>query len=312
MSTSSKSLSSSSEDDSDQLRRGPWTVEEDTLLINYVSHHGEGRWNLLAKCSGLRRTGKSCRLRWLNYLKPDVKRGNLSPQEQLLILELHSKWGNRWSKIAQHLPGRTDNEIKNYWRTRVQKQARVFKIDTDSTIFHDIIRSYWMPSLFQKIEEPSTSGMEFQHSEISQPLDSAHRHSAAEAPAPAQVAGQGTLGFSQSLDLHVQNQDSEPCTSSCISLSKSMDTSYISQVSEYPASPFDAMVNNEYETFLRACYYADNSNFEMENLNLESIPPAAGNFESFISNSHSGERNWGDHDLSGSLWNMDGLWQTSN
>ncbi|KAL8170837.1 hypothetical protein V2J09_022641 [Rumex salicifolius] len=67
---------------------------------------------------GLKRTGKSCRLRWLNYLKPDIKRGNLTPQEQLLILELHSKWGNRWSKIAQHLPGRTDNEIKNYWRTK--------------------------------------------------------------------------------------------------------------------------------------------------------------------------------------------------
>jgi len=70
---------------------------------------------------GLKRTGKSCRLRWLNYLKPDIKRGNLTPEEQLLILELHSKWGNRWSRIAQHLPGRTDNEIKNYWRTHFKK-----------------------------------------------------------------------------------------------------------------------------------------------------------------------------------------------
>ncbi|OQU86413.1 hypothetical protein SORBI_3003G087600 [Sorghum bicolor] len=105
-----------------ELRRGPWTLEEDNLLMNYIACHGEGRWNLLARCSGLKRTGKSCRLRWLNYLKPDIKRGNLTPEEQLLILELHSKWGNRWSRIAQHLPGRTDNEIKNYWRTRVQKQ----------------------------------------------------------------------------------------------------------------------------------------------------------------------------------------------
>nr|AXY87659.1 transcription factor MYB78-like protein [Cymbidium sinense] len=109
------------------LRRGPWTVEEDLILTNYISKHGEGRWNTLAKCAGgikrLKRTGKSCRLRWLNYLRPDVRRGNITAEEQLLILELHSRWGNRWSKIAQHLPGRTDNEIKNFWRTRMQKHA---------------------------------------------------------------------------------------------------------------------------------------------------------------------------------------------
>ncbi|RWW25406.1 hypothetical protein BHE74_00003010 [Ensete ventricosum] len=78
-----------------ELNRGPWTVEEDKLLTHYIACHGQGRWNLLARCSGLKRTGKSCRLRWLNYLKPDVRRGNLTPEEQLLILELHSKWGNR-------------------------------------------------------------------------------------------------------------------------------------------------------------------------------------------------------------------------
>ncbi|WOL18477.1 hypothetical protein Cni_G27273 [Canna indica] len=133
-----------------ELRRGPWTLEEDTLLIHYIACHGEGRWNLLARCSGLKRTGKSCRLRWLNYLKPDIKRGNLSPEEQLLILELHSKWGNRWSRIAQYLPGRTDNEIKNYWRTRVQKQARQLKIDANSASFRDAIRCYWMPRMLEK------------------------------------------------------------------------------------------------------------------------------------------------------------------
>lgn len=106
---------------------------------------------------GLKRTGKSCRLRWLNYLKPDVKRGNLTPQEQLLILELHSKLGNRWSKIAQYLPGRTDNEIKNYWRTRVQKQARNLKIDSNSAAFQEMIRSLWIPRLLQKIQSSSVS-----------------------------------------------------------------------------------------------------------------------------------------------------------
>ncbi|KAH0464777.1 hypothetical protein IEQ34_004880 [Dendrobium chrysotoxum] len=119
----------------EELRRGPWTVEEDLILTNYISKHGEGRWNSLAKCAGLKRTGKSCRLRWLNYLRPDVRRGNITAEEQFLILELHSRWGNRWSKIAQHLPGRTDNEIKNFWRTRVQKHAN----------------QQWMPRLLERM-----------------------------------------------------------------------------------------------------------------------------------------------------------------
>ena len=102
--------------------------------------------------AGLRRTGKSCRLRWLNYLRPDLRRGNITPQEQLLILELHSRWGNRWSKIAQHLPGRTDNEIKNYWRTRVQKHAKQLKCDVNSQQFKDVMRYLWMPRLVERIQ----------------------------------------------------------------------------------------------------------------------------------------------------------------
>ena len=107
-----------------EVRKGPWTMEEDLILINYIANHGDGVWNTLARSAGLKRTGKSCRLRWLNYLRPDVRRGNITPEEQLLIMELHDRWGNRWSKIAKELPGRTDNEIKNFWRTRVQKKSK--------------------------------------------------------------------------------------------------------------------------------------------------------------------------------------------
>ncbi|GMJ14056.1 myb domain protein 78 [Hibiscus trionum] len=145
-------VQSDQEDEQMELRRGPWTVEEDLKLVDYIAAHGEGRWNSLALYAGLKRTGKSCRLRWLNYLRPDVRRGNITLEEQLMILELHSRWGNRWSKIAQHLPGRTDNEIKNYWRTRVQKHAKQLKCDVNSKQFKDTMRYLWMPRLVERIQ----------------------------------------------------------------------------------------------------------------------------------------------------------------
>ncbi|XVE77514.1 hypothetical protein DITRI_Ditri13aG0069100 [Diplodiscus trichospermus] len=145
------------EQDMVDVRKGPWTEEEDSILKANVNIHGEGRWNSVACLSGLKRTGKSCRLRWLNYLRPEVRRGNISLHEQLLILELHSRWGNRWSKIAQHLPGRTDNEIKNYWRTRVQKQAKQLKCDVNSKQFREAMRNVWIPRLIERIRATSES-----------------------------------------------------------------------------------------------------------------------------------------------------------
>nr|POE64009.1 transcription factor myb48 [Quercus suber] len=106
------------------IRRGPWTEQEDFKLNCFVGLFGDRRWDFIAKVSGLNRTGKSCRLRWVNYLHPGLKQGKMTPQEERLVLELHSKWGNRWSRIARKLPGRTDNEIKNYWRTHMRKKAQ--------------------------------------------------------------------------------------------------------------------------------------------------------------------------------------------
>ncbi|KAI3887240.1 hypothetical protein MKX03_023450 [Papaver bracteatum] len=102
--------------------KGAWTKEEDQRLINYIKTHGEGCWRSLPKSAGLLRCGKSCRLRWINYLRPDLKRGNFTEEEDELIIKLHSLLGNKWSLIAGRLPGRTDNEIKNYWNTHIKRK----------------------------------------------------------------------------------------------------------------------------------------------------------------------------------------------
>lgn len=78
-----------------KLRKGLWSPEEDEKLMNYMLRNGQGCWTDIARNAGLQRCGKSCRLRWINYLRPDLKRGAFSPQEEQLIVHLHSILGNR-------------------------------------------------------------------------------------------------------------------------------------------------------------------------------------------------------------------------
>nr|XP_043622714.1 myb-related protein 308 [Erigeron canadensis] len=105
-----------------KVKRGLWSPEEDEKLIRFITTHGYGCWSEVPEKAGLQRCGKSCRLRWINYLRPDIRRGKFTPEEEKLIINLHSVVGNKWAHIASHLPGRTDNEIKNYWNSWIKKK----------------------------------------------------------------------------------------------------------------------------------------------------------------------------------------------
>ncbi|XP_051123945.1 transcription factor MYB16-like [Andrographis paniculata] len=111
------------------IKKGPWTPDEDHKLLSYINHHGHGSWTALPAKAGLQRCGKSCRLRWKNYLRPDIKRGEFSSKEDQDIIRLHALLGNRWSAIATLLPNRTDNDIKNYWNSRLKKLLTRMGVD---------------------------------------------------------------------------------------------------------------------------------------------------------------------------------------
>ncbi|KAD5508355.1 hypothetical protein R6Q59_031085 [Mikania micrantha] len=105
-----------------KVKRGLWSPEEDEKLIRFITSHGYGCWSEVPEKAGLQRCGKSCRLRWINYLRPDIRRGKFTQDEEKLIINLHNIVGNKWAHIASHLPGRTDNEIKNYWNSWIKKK----------------------------------------------------------------------------------------------------------------------------------------------------------------------------------------------
>ncbi|KAL4568427.1 hypothetical protein LXL04_024040 [Taraxacum kok-saghyz] len=115
--------------DKSHVKKGPWTAEEDAKILAYVASHGIGNWTLVPQKAGLNRCGKSCRLRWTNYLRPDLKHDSFTPHEEQLILRYHQAIGSRWSLIAKQLPGRTDNDVKNHWNTKLKKKLSKMGID---------------------------------------------------------------------------------------------------------------------------------------------------------------------------------------
>ncbi|PIA27296.1 hypothetical protein AQUCO_08100025v1 [Aquilegia coerulea] len=110
------------------IRKGPWMAEEDEILIDYVKKHGPRDWSSIRSKGLLLRTGKSCRLRWVNKLKPDLKTGcKFSAEEERVVIDLQARFGNKWARIATYLQGRTDNDVKNFWSSRQKRLARILQ-----------------------------------------------------------------------------------------------------------------------------------------------------------------------------------------
>ncbi|CAL4917881.1 unnamed protein product [Urochloa decumbens] len=96
------------------VARGQWIPEEDTMLRGLVEQHGKRAWSDIAK-EFPGRIGKQCRERWINHLDPEIKNTAWTEDEELLLVKYHKKFGKKWVKIAKCIPGRSENSIKNQW-----------------------------------------------------------------------------------------------------------------------------------------------------------------------------------------------------
>ncbi|KAL3814987.1 hypothetical protein ACJIZ3_016255 [Penstemon smallii] len=122
-------------DEMGEIKKGPWKSEEDEVLINHVRKYGPRDWSSIRSKGLLQRTGKSCRLRWVNKLRPNLKHGvKFSAEEERTVIDLQAQFGNKWAKIATYLQGRTDNDVKNFWSSRQKRLARILLTSSPSSI----------------------------------------------------------------------------------------------------------------------------------------------------------------------------------
>ncbi|XP_073038918.1 transcription factor DUO1-like [Primulina eburnea] len=158
-------------DEMGEIKKGPWKEEEDRALLNHVKKYGPRDWSSIRSKGLLQRTGKSCRLRWVNKLRPDLKNGvKFTVEEERTVIDLQAQFGNKWARIATYLTGRTDNDVKNFWSSRQKRLARILQTsapsssrshksgikDSQAPVFHDV-PSIEAPKFSSSTEEESVT-----------------------------------------------------------------------------------------------------------------------------------------------------------
>ncbi|KAL6498771.1 hypothetical protein OROGR_028318 [Orobanche gracilis] len=145
----------SQHDETGEIKKGPWKAEEDEVLRNHVRKYGPRDWSSIRSNGLLRRTGKSCRLRWVNKLRPDLKTGmKFSAEEERTVIDLQAQYGNKWATISTFLPGRTDNDVKNFWSSRQKRLARMLQLQPISNFTEEA------PKMSSSMEEASLAKLQ--------------------------------------------------------------------------------------------------------------------------------------------------------
>ncbi|CAL1371614.1 unnamed protein product [Linum trigynum] len=143
-----------------RVRKGTWKAEEDQVLMKHVDEYGPREWSSIRSKGLLQRTGKSCRLRWVNKLQPNLKTGcKFTEEEERAVIELQARYGNKWAKIAAHFTGRTDNDVKNFWSSRQKRLARILRTTScsSSSAYGNLI-SLPEPPMLRTSETPVETG----------------------------------------------------------------------------------------------------------------------------------------------------------